>query len=131
MKGKSKHLTEFRVRGYELDSYGHMNNAVYLQYLEQARWEFTRDVSILNDFSASDLFLVVVETHIRYLQEARLFDYLTVETSCQVSSPFLLFHQKIHNRTLDKPAARATVKTVFINRDRSPQDIPESILKKI
>ena len=30
---------EFNVRGYELDSFGHVNNAVYLNYLEQARWE--------------------------------------------------------------------------------------------
>ena len=26
---------EFNVRGYELDSFGHVNNAVYLNYLEQ------------------------------------------------------------------------------------------------
>ena len=30
------------VRGYELDSFGHMNNAVYLNYIEQAQWEILR-----------------------------------------------------------------------------------------
>jgi YbgC/YbaW family acyl-CoA thioester hydrolase len=30
------------VRGYEIDVYGHVNNAVYLQWLEQARWEWSR-----------------------------------------------------------------------------------------
>ena len=34
------HLT---VRGNELDSFGHVNNAIYLNYLEQARWEILRD----------------------------------------------------------------------------------------
>ena len=29
-----------RVRGYELDTQGHLNQAVYLQYAEHARWEF-------------------------------------------------------------------------------------------
>ena len=33
-----------RVRTYECDSYGHVNNANYLNYLEFARYEFLRDV---------------------------------------------------------------------------------------
>ena len=31
------------VRSYECDSYGHVNNANYLNYLEYARCEFLRD----------------------------------------------------------------------------------------
>ena len=27
-----------QVRGYELDSFGHVNHANYLNYLEHARW---------------------------------------------------------------------------------------------
>jgi len=33
-----------RVRTYECDSYGHVNNANYLHYLEYARHEFLRDI---------------------------------------------------------------------------------------
>ena len=33
-----------KVRTYECDSYGHVNNANYLNYLELARWEFLKDV---------------------------------------------------------------------------------------
>ena len=32
-----KFITTFKVRSYECDSYGHVNNAVYLNYLEFAR----------------------------------------------------------------------------------------------
>ena len=35
-----KHITELSVRSYECDSYGHVNNAVYLNYLEFARMDF-------------------------------------------------------------------------------------------
>lgn len=31
--------TEIDVRGYEIDSFGHVNNAIYLSWLEHARWE--------------------------------------------------------------------------------------------
>ncbi|MDR1428718.1 MAG: acyl-CoA thioesterase [Spirochaetaceae bacterium] len=39
-------ITECRltVRTYECDSYGHVNNANYLNYLEFARYEFLRDI---------------------------------------------------------------------------------------
>lgn len=38
------------VRGYEIDVYGHVNNAVYLQWLEQARWEWSRTYQIGIEF---------------------------------------------------------------------------------
>jgi YbgC/YbaW family acyl-CoA thioester hydrolase len=31
--------SHFRVRSYELDSFGHLNHAVYLNYFEQARFD--------------------------------------------------------------------------------------------
>ena len=33
-----------RVRTYECDAFGHVNNANYLNYLEFARYEFLRDI---------------------------------------------------------------------------------------
>ena len=39
------------VRTYECDSYGHVNNANYLNYLEFARHEFLKDVGF--DYSAA------------------------------------------------------------------------------
>ncbi len=34
--------TRITVRSYECDSYGHVNNANYLNYLEFARWDFLK-----------------------------------------------------------------------------------------
>ena len=34
----------FRVRTYECDSYGHVNNANYLNYLEFGRYELLKDI---------------------------------------------------------------------------------------
>ena len=34
---------EFQVRSYELDSLGHLNNAVYFSYLEEATWQALAD----------------------------------------------------------------------------------------
>jgi hypothetical protein len=35
-----KHTTPLTVRPYECDSYGHVNHAVYVNYLEHARMQF-------------------------------------------------------------------------------------------
>ena len=122
------HHTSITVRGYELDSYGHVNNAVYIQYLEQARWVFMKDRDLLERINDEELFLVVTETHIRYIREANLFDELTVETTMKAEKPYLVFRQKILNEKTGIVLSRATVKTIFVNQQRMPMDIPPFIL---
>jgi acyl-CoA thioester hydrolase len=125
------HQTSVIVRGYELDSYGHVNNAVYLQYLEQARWVFMKDNELLERIEEEELFLVVTETHIRYMHEANLFDELVIESTLKVEKPYLVFRQKIINKKNGIVLSRATVTTIFVNRQRMPLDIPAFILLNV
>ena len=119
------------VRGYELDSYGHVNNSVYLQYFEQARWEYMKELKLLDKIYQNSLFLVVVDTHIRYMRESNLFDELVIETSYRIEKPYVVFRQKIINHKSQLPVTRATVKTIFIDKQRIPQDIPDFMVKKM
>jgi acyl-CoA thioester hydrolase len=121
------HLTHITARGNELDSFGHVNNAVYLNYLEQARWEFFRDQGWLGFFQNGKMFLVVTELNIRYQREVLLFDELEISTRISESPPFLVFEQKILNRQTKLGVARAKTRTVFVDRQRLPQDIPGEI----
>lgn len=67
------------VRGYELDTQGHLNQAVYLQYAEHARWELLRAAGILQDkLLAAQVGPVVLETTIKYRRELRGGDEATV-----------------------------------------------------
>jgi YbgC/YbaW family acyl-CoA thioester hydrolase len=121
--------TRLTVRGYELDSYGHVNNAVYVQYLEQGRWEAMQKLDILDYFTQNGLMMVVIETSIRYMREACLFDELVVETTYEKKAPFLLFRQRIRDASTGLPNARATVKTLLIDRNKIPQDLPEILFQ--
>ena len=38
--------TLIKVRGYHLDVYQHVNNARYLEFLEEARWEWLDDSDV-------------------------------------------------------------------------------------
>jgi acyl-CoA thioester hydrolase len=125
------HSTSITVRGYELDSYGHVNNAVYIQYLEQGRWVFIKDKGMLKQINDEELFLVVTETHIQYLREANLFDELVIETTLKEEKPYLIFRHKILNASTRLSLSRAIVKTIFVNQQRMPMDIPAFILQKL
>ncbi len=73
--------TEIVVRSYELDSFGHANNATYLNYLEAARCDCMNQVGLsFNDFARWDAAPVAVEAHLRYRAPAFADDPLTVET---------------------------------------------------
>lgn len=68
------------VRGYETDTQGHLNQAVYLQYAEHARWALLRHGGIeQHDLLTRRVGPVVLETNIRYLRELRAGDSVDVE----------------------------------------------------
>jgi acyl-CoA thioester hydrolase len=70
-----------QVRGYELDTQGHLNQAVYMQYAEHARWELLRAAGVTQDrLVASGAAPVQLEATIRYHRELRAND--EVEVSC-------------------------------------------------
>ena len=66
-----------RVRNYHLDGYGHVNNARYLEFLEEARWAFFEEHGLLSEIAG--LMLVVVRTDIRYRRAAVDGDILRFE----------------------------------------------------
>jgi YbgC/YbaW family acyl-CoA thioester hydrolase len=56
-----------RVRSYELDSFSHVNHAVFLNYLEAARGEFLQQCGLgFADFEAWGAFPVVRRAELNY-----------------------------------------------------------------
>ncbi|MEU5837813.1 acyl-CoA thioesterase [Streptomyces diacarni] len=67
------------VRGYETDTQGHVNQAVYLQYGEHARWSALRAAGIEQAaMVARGVGPVVLEQTVRYLRELHAGDEVTV-----------------------------------------------------
>ena len=75
------HECGLRVRTYECDAYGHVNNAVYLNYLEYARHEYLRAVGF--DYLAvvdAGYGLYVARIEIDYKRPAFTDDALIIRT---------------------------------------------------
>ncbi|MCB2195748.1 MAG: acyl-CoA thioesterase [Bacteroidetes bacterium] len=126
-----EHIFKTEVRGYELDSYGHVNNAVYINYLEQARWEILKKDEVLKSLYHKNLLLVVTETNIRYMRELKLFDKIEIETIIKFEAPYLIFNHDLVNVSANTKSAKAVVKTLLIDQDRIPQDIPAELLSLV
>ncbi|MEU3660996.1 acyl-CoA thioesterase [Streptomyces sp. NPDC032940] len=69
------------VRGYETDTQGHLNQAVYLNYAEHARWSLLQAAGVRQaDLVARGVGPVALETTIRFRRELLAGD--EVEVTC-------------------------------------------------
>lgn len=73
------HSTEIDIRAYHCDGYGHVNNARYLELLDEARWRAWEAIDY-GWFAERQMQVVVSRIDIRYLREAVIGDRLTIET---------------------------------------------------
>ena len=72
--------TEIRVRGYHLDFYGHVNNARYLEFLEEARWDLLEKIIDLKAWQSRGLSFFVVNITINYRRPATMGHVLEIRT---------------------------------------------------
>jgi len=121
----------FDVRGYELDSFGHVNNSVYLSYFEQARWEFFKDNGFYDYFKEYGLFPVVTEVKIRYLKELKVFDKAVVKNEFKYRGNFIIAYQNVYLASSNIKIAKGTVEMVLVSVDRICVDIPDIMKHKL
>jgi len=75
------HIYEARAGLFDVDSYGHMNNASYLTHAELARWELSASNGLMKNMYKSETHFMVAASAIRYRRELRpIFRKFNVET---------------------------------------------------
>ena len=69
------------IRESHLDTFGHVNNATYLQLFEEARWEIiTQNGFGLDRVHETGQGPVILEVHIRFMKELKLRSHVTIKT---------------------------------------------------
>lgn len=75
------HLRTFRVRHYECDAYGHINQANYLRYAQETAFDASAAAGYdLARYDAMDRYWLVRETEIEYLRPLHYGDTVEVTT---------------------------------------------------
>lgn len=117
------------VRSYHLDGYGHVNNARYLEFLEEARWAFfeRHGLSELLD----GIQMVVSRIDIRYRRSAAEGDILETEIVLEEVLPRQVkFRQAIVFADSRKAAVEAEV-TLMSTQDGRAVSLPMSLRESL
>lgn len=97
------HRYEVLIKEQHLDSFGHVNNAVYLTLLEEARWDLiTRNGYGLAEILDTNLGPVILGVSLKFKKELRLRDQVTILTRVTDYRRRLgHIHQEIRDRSGD------------------------------
>lgn len=118
----------FTVRSYELDSFGHLNHAVFLNFFEQARFDALEacgfPIQRVLDLGWA---IYVVRIEVDYLAQAFWDDALTVETWVEeVRRSSMTLAQEV-TKADGTSVASARVVGVWIGPDGQPMRMPEDL----
>ncbi|MGB7981873.1 MAG: thioesterase family protein [Candidatus Nanopelagicales bacterium] len=113
---RAQHEIALTVRGYHLDLYGHVNNARYLEFLEEARWAWFEERTDLERILGGEVQMVMVRLEINYRYPAGIGDRLAITTRLgEVRTHSAVFHQEIHLATTGAPVVDADITVVIVD----------------
>ncbi|HSG48102.1 MAG TPA: thioesterase family protein [Longimicrobiales bacterium] len=119
-----------QARSYEMDAFGHLNHAVFLNYFEYARFQAFRDAGYPADqVTARGEGIHVVRVEVDYLKEVFLGQDLEILTRVESSrnSSMTLLQEACGPGDPDSVHARARVVIVWVGPDRRPMRIPAEV----
>jgi acyl-CoA thioester hydrolase len=108
--------TEVEIRFSDIDNFGHVNNAHYLSYIEQARLRYFNEFLHNHDWQTKGIILARAE--IDFQAPLFLEDKLTVELSCSRigSKSFDLSYKLMKNKNSNEQTV-ATALTIIVSFD--------------
>jgi len=124
-------MTEIIVRGYHLDGYQHVNNARYLEFLEEDRWEcLAEDIDY---FMQQKIAWVVANININYRLPALLGQHLVIETTVdKIGNKSSILSQIIRCKETNKIIIDAEVTFVLFDmKTNKSLPIVDDLLQKL
>ena len=110
------HSIKIKVRGYHLDMYQHVNNARYLEFLEEARWDFIESKVNLKEWGKKGLGFVVAKIEINYRKPASLDQVVEIKSQIsRLNIKSATIEQSIYLENTDTLIANADVTFVIVD----------------
>lgn len=125
---------EFKVRDYECDLQGVVNNSVYQNYLEHTRHEFMKTIGLdFSDMFQRGIVAVVARIELAYKQALQSGDSFVSKLNVEQSGIKYIFYQDIYRLHDQKLCLKAmvTTTTVINGRLACSDEIVEAIEKVV
>lgn len=126
-------IFRLEVRSYELDIYNHVNNAVYINWLEHARSKLLQDkgLNYISITKAWGVRFMTVRTEIDYRRQLILDDQVEIHTSVtKIGNTSFTLRQDVFRRGEDAPAAEARVVIVYTDaKSGEPTPVPQEFVR--
>jgi len=128
----TEHELALRVRDYECDLQGVVNNAVYMNYLEHARHEFLKSRGVnFAEVTRQGIHLVVVRAELDYKQSLTSGDRFLIRTCFEQDGRLkIIFIQNIIRLDDQALMLSARITATALNEKGRPF-VPEDILVKL
>ncbi len=128
----NKKKTTVKVRSHHIDAFGHVNNAVYMTYLEDARTDFFEELGYsLETLTERRIQVVLVEATMRYKRQAKMNDVLEVYGwFIEIARRKATWQHEIYHQGSGKLILSGTATGMFLQNGRVveiPEDMREAM----
>jgi len=124
---------EFKVRDYECDMAGIVNNSVYMNYLEHARHEFIRTIGLnFKEMLDAGINAVVAHADLSYKTPLRSGDTFIIKIRVEHTGVRYIFYQDIYRLHDNKLCLKGVITTTsLVNGKLATSDVIIQAIEKV
>lgn len=118
--------TKLQIRYGDLDTLGHVNNAVYLTYFELGRVHYFR--KYLKNFDEKNVSFVIARIEVDFKKSITMDRDIYLETSIEaVGNTSFTFSHRITDEKAEEIYSTGKVIAVSIDSNRKPAKVPDDL----
>jgi thioesterase-3 len=123
---------EIKIRGYHTDLYQHVNNARYLEFLEEGRWQLLEAHINLESFMKKGFQFFVVNINISYKRPVRVNDTIIVKSGLgKLGNKSAVIRQQIINKLTGAVCTEADITFVIADSKGRTLKLEKELKEKL